>query len=206
MTSKVLPLPVEELLGAIAAEITFCPRCRLSKTRKKAVPGAGGAQSRLMLVGEGPGRNEDLEGKPFVGQAGRFLDALLTEAGLTRKQVFICNLVRCRPPENRDPLPDEIEACAPYLNRQIALIKPKGIVSLGKHSTAYMLSKAKMRFSNIARARGKFYEIRLWGMQITIFPTFHPAAALYNGKCRDRLVEDFRLLGKELVRIGIVEQ
>lgn len=206
MTSRVLPLSAEELLEAIAAEIMFCPRCRLSETRKKAVPGEGSAQSRIMLVGEGPGRNEDVEGRPFVGQAGKFLDALLTEAGLVRKEVFICNVVRCRPPENREPLPDEIEACTPYLNRQIALIKPKMIVPLGKHSTAYMFSKAKLLFDNITKARGKFFKTKLWGMQITIFPTFHPAAALYNGEYKSQLVEDFRLLGKELVRIGFTKQ
>jgi uracil-DNA glycosylase family 4 len=199
-------LPVEELLEAIAAEIMFCPRCRLSETRKKAVPGEGNTQNKIMLVGEGPGRNEDLKGKPFVGQSGKFLDTLLTEADLTRNEAFICNVVRCRPPENRDPLPDEIDACTPYLNRQIALIKPKLIVSLGKHSTVYMLSKAKLRFDSITEARGKFYEMKLWGMRMTIFPTFHPAAALYNGEYKNKLVEDFRLLGKELVRIGVSKQ
>jgi DNA polymerase len=191
-------LSVEELLEAVAAEIMVCPRCRLSATRKKAVPGEGSAQSRVMFVGEGPGRNEDLEGRPFVGQSGKFLDTLLTESGLIRNEVFVCNVARCRPPENRDPLPDEIEACTPYLNRQIALIKPKLIVSLGKHSTAYVLSKAKLPFDSITKTRGKLYETKLWGMQITIFPTFHPAAALYNGKYKDQLVEDFRLLGKNL--------
>jgi DNA polymerase len=103
-------------------------------------------------------------------------------------------------------LPDEIEACTPYLNRQIALIKPKMIVPLGKHSTAYMFSKAKLLFDNITKARGKFFKTKLWGMQITIFPTFHPAAALYNGEYKSQLVEDFRLLGKELVRIGFTKQ
>jgi uracil-DNA glycosylase family 4 len=199
-------LSVEELLEAIAGEIMFCPRCRLSETRKKAVPGEGSARSIVMFVGEGPGRNEDLEGRPFVGQAGKFLDTLLTEAGLVRDQVFICNVVRCRPPENRDPLPDEIDACTPYLNRQIALIKPKVIVSLGKHSTAYMFSKARLPFDSMTKARGKLNRTKLWGMQMTIFPTFHPAAALYNGEYKNQLVEDFRLLGKELVRIGITRQ
>jgi DNA polymerase len=193
----------EELLEAIAAEITVCPRCRLSETRKKAVPGEGGVKSRVMFVGEGPGRNEDLEGRPFVGQAGKFLDTLLAEAGLIRNEVFVCNVVRCRPPENRDPLPDEVEACTPYLNRQITLIKPKLIVPLGKHSTAYMFSKAKLPFDSITKARGKLYETKLWGMQMTIFPTFHPAAALYNGEYKNQLAEDFRLLGKELLRIGL---
>jgi DNA polymerase len=199
-------LPVEELLEAIAAEIMFCPRCRLSETRKKAVPGEGSVQSKVMLVGEGPGRDEDLKGKPFVGQSGKFLYTLLTEAGLTRNEVFICNVVRCRPPENRDPLPDEFDECTPYLNRQIALIKPKIIVSLGKHSTAYMLSKADLRFDNITEARGKFYEIKLWGMRMMTFPTFHPAAALHNSEHKNKLIADFRLLGKKMVRIGIIKQ
>jgi len=196
-------LSVEELLEAIAGEIMFCPRCRLSETRKKAVPGEGSARSIVMLVGEGPGRNEDIEGRPFVGQAGKFLDTLLTEAGITRDEVFICNVVRCRPPKNRDPLPDEVDTCTPYLNRQIALIKPKVIVSLGKHSTAYVFSKAKLTFDSITKARGKLHRTRLWGMQMTIFPTFHPAAALYNVEYKNQLVEDFRLLGKELAMIDI---
>jgi DNA polymerase len=199
-------LSVEEPLEAIAAEIMFCPRCRLSETRKKTVPGEGSVQSKVMLVGEGPGRNEDLKGKPFVGQSGKFLDTLLTEAGLTRNEVFICNVVRCRPPEDRDPFPDEIDECTPYLNRQIALIKPKIIVSLGKHSTLCMLSKADLRLDSITEARGKFYEMKLWGMRMMIFPAFHPAAALHNGEHKNRLIEDFRLLGKEMVRIGITKQ
>jgi DNA polymerase len=199
-------LSVEELLEAIAGEIMFCPRCRLSETRKKSVPGEGSARSRVMFVGEGPGRNEDIEGRPFVGQAGKFLDTLLTEAGLVRDEVFICNVVRCRPPENRDPFPDEVDACTPYLNRQIALIKPKVIVSLGKHSTAYMFSKAKLPFDSITKTRGKLHKTKLWGMQMTIFPTFHPAAALYNGEYKNQLVEDFRLLGKEFFRIGTTKQ
>jgi len=199
-------LSAEELLEAIAGEIMFCPRCRLSETRKKAVPGEGNARSRVMIVGEGPGRNEDIEGRPFVGQAGKFLDRLLTEAGLVRDEVFICNVVRCRPPENRDPLPDEVDACTPYLNRQIALIKPKVIVSLGQHSTAYMFSKTKLPFENITKARGKFNKTKLWGMHMTVFPTFHPAAALYNGKYKNQLAKDFRLLGKELVKIDITKQ
>ena len=199
-------MSTKELLEAIAGEIMFCPRCRLSETRKKAVPGEGNARSRVMIVGEGPGRNEDIEGRPFVGQAGKFLDRLLTEAGLVRDEVFICNVVRCRPPENRDPLPDEVDACTPYLNRQIALIKPKVIVSLGQHSTAYMFSKTKLPFENITKARGKFNKTKLWGMHMTVFPTFHPAAALYNGKYKNQLAKDFRLLGKELVKIDITKQ
>lgn len=199
-------MSAEELLEAVAAEIAVCSRCRLSETRKKAVPGEGNVKSQVMLIGEGPGRNEDVEGRPFVGQAGKFLDTLLAEAGLVRSEVFICNVVRCRPPENRDPLPDEVEACTPYLNRQIALIKPKLIVPLGKHSAAYMFSRAKLPFGSITDVRGKLYPTRLWGMQMTIYPTFHPAAALYNGEYKNQLIEDFRLLGKELFRIGIAKR
>ena len=196
-------MSVKEFLEAIAAEIKVCPRCRLSETRTKAVPGEGSLESKIMLVGEGPGRNENLEGRPFVGQAGKFLNTLLLEADLRRENVFICNVVRCRPPENRDPLPDEIETCTPYLNRQIALIEPKLIVTLGKHSTEYMFSKAKLPFKNITDAHGRLCKTKLWGMQITFFPTFHPAAALYNGEYKKRLVEDFQLLRKEAVNMGI---
>lgn len=188
----------KKLLDNVAEEIKVCVKCRLSKMRKKAIPGEGNPKSRVMFIGEGPGRMEDVEGRPFVGQAGKFLNTLLSEAGLSREDVFICNIVRCRPPSNRDPLPDEVQACASYLDRQMKAIRPNLIVTLGKHSTSHVFSQTTLPFSNITRIHGKLYGTTLLGMKVTIFPSFHPAAGLYNGEYKNQLVEDFHLLGKEL--------
>jgi len=152
-----------------------------------------------MFIGEAPGQSEDIEGKPFVGAAGKFLETLLSEIGLSRSGVFICNIVKCRPPRNREPMPNEIQACTPYLDRQITIIKPKFIVTLGNYSTAYIFSKANLAFNGITQARGKFYQAIILDMQITIFPTFHPAAALYSAKYKETLQHDFQLLKNKLV-------
>jgi uracil-DNA glycosylase family 4 len=199
-------LSKKEPLDAIASEIIVCPKCRLSKTRKKAVPGEGKPDSQIMFIGEGPGRSEDIEGRPFVGQAGKLLDTLLTEACLSRQDTFICNVVRCRPPRNREPLPDEVQACTPYLDRQIGVIQPEVIVTLGNCSTAYVFSKARLHFSGITHARGRFHDASILGKQVTLFPTFHPAAALYSGRYKEHLVRDFQLLGNMLIDRGIVSR
>ena len=194
----------KDSLTAIASEVTVCPKCRLSKTRKNAVPGEGSSEAEVMLVGEGPGYWEDVKGEPFVGAAGKLLDALLAECGLSREQVFITNIVKCRPPRNREPQPDEIQACTPYLQRQIQVIQPRFIVTLGKHSTAYVFSKANLPFSNITQAHGKFHQATISDMPVTVFATFHPAAALYSALYKEQLTEDFRLLREELLRQRIV--
>ena len=188
----------KELLDAVAKEVIVCVKCPLWKNRKKAVPGEGSPESQIMFVGEAPGQSEDIEGKPFVGAAGRFLETLLSEIGLSREDVFIGNIVKCRPPRNREPMPNEIQACTPYLNRQIRIIKPKFIVTLGNYSTAYIFTKANLPFNSITQARGKFYHATILDMQITIFPTFHPAAALYSAKYKEMLQRDFQLLKNEL--------
>src|SRR5436305_9741211 len=126
----------EEILKEIAVEVSTCPLCDLCKTRTKAVPGEGNPHAKIMFIGEGPGYHEDKQGRPFVGPAGQFLNELLTIAGLDRAGVYIANVVKCRPPGNRDPEPVEMAACAPYLERQIALIKPRVIVTLGRYSMA----------------------------------------------------------------------
>jgi DNA polymerase len=188
----------KEPLNAIAAEIIVCPKCRLSRTRKHAVPGEGSPDSEVMFIGEGPGRTEDLEGRPFVGQAGKFLNELLSEAGLLREKVFICNVVRCRPPQNRDPKPDEVQACAPYLDRQLKAIQPRFIVTLGNHSTAHIFSKTSLSFPNITKVHGKCREVTLLNQKVIVFPTFHPAAALYSTKYKELLEQDFALLKHKL--------
>ena len=199
-------LSKRELLDVVAAEVIVCTKCPLWKTRKNAVPGEGNLESLVMFIGEAPGQSEDIEGKPFVGAAGKFLETLLSEIGLSRNDVFMCNIVKCRPPRNREPMPNEIQTCTPYLDRQIKIIKPKFIVTLGNYSTAYIFSKANLPFSGITRARGKFYESSILDMQIAIFPTFHPAAALYSAKYREQIAKDFQLLRDELAKRGIVKQ
>lgn len=190
----VVALSEKELLDAIAAEIKVCRKCELWKTRKNAVPGEGSAESHIMFIGEAPGYWEDVKGKPFVGAAGKFLDTLLSEIGFSRQTVFIGNVLKCRPPRNRGPLPNEVKTCTPYLDRQIKVIQPKFIVTLGNYSTAYIFSKATLPFSGITQTHGKFYEASILDIRLTIFPTFHPAAALYSGKYRKLLQQDFQLL------------
>jgi DNA polymerase len=193
-------LSKKEFLDAVAAEIIVCTKCQLSKNRKNAVPGEGNPESPVMFIGEAPGQSEDIKGKPFVGAAGKFLETLLSEIGLSRNDVFICNIVKCRPPRNREPMPNEIQTCTPYLDRHINIIKPKFVVTLGNYSTAYIFSKANLPFNGITQARGKFYQATIVNMQITIFPTFHPAAALYSAKYKETLQHDFQLLKNKLAR------
>jgi DNA polymerase len=190
----------KELLEAVASEVIVCTKCPLWKSRKNAVPGEGSPESSVMFIGEAPGQSEDIEGRPFVGAAGKFLETLLSGICLSRSNVFICNIVKCRPPRNREPRPIEIQTCTPYLDRQISIIKPKFIVTLGNHSTAYIFSKANLPFNGITQARGKFYQAAILNMQVTIFPTFHPAAALYNVKYKETLQQDFQLLKNKLAR------
>ena len=172
-------------LEELAAVIRQCPLCDLSKTRTKAVPGDGPADAELMFIGEGPGFHEDRQGRPFVGAAGQFLDEMLASIGLQRRQVFVTNVVKCRPPNNRDPLPAEIAACAPYIDKQIALIRPLVIVTLGRHSMARFFPGEKISaIHGTARvADGQ-----------TVVALYHPAAALHQQSLRHTLEEDFRKL------------
>jgi DNA polymerase len=201
---KGVGLSKRERLNTIAAEITACLKCGLSKTRKNAVTGEGNPESQIMFIGEAPGYWEDVKGKPFVGVAGKFLDTLLSEIDLSRSDVFIGNVLKCRPPRNRAPTPNEIQTCTPYLDRQMKTIQPKVIVTLGNHSTAYIFSKAGLPFNSITQAHGKFSEASILGMHVTIFPTFHPAAALYSAKYKEQITNDFKLLKQELEKRGII--
>jgi uracil-DNA glycosylase family 4 len=179
----------DDSLEKIAAEVRGCPLCKLARTRKNAVPGEGQLAARIMFVGEAPGRSEDEKGRPFVGAAGRILDDLLQKAGIERSQVFITNVVKCRPPNNRVPEDDEAAACRPYLDRQIALIKPKVICILGR--TAY---SSLLGGSSITTNRGKIVEKA--GQKY--FLTFHPAAAIYNKSLLAALEADLKKLAKEI--------
>lgn len=175
--------PVSDTLEAIAAEVRVCPKCDLCQTRNKAVPGDGNPQAEILFIGEAPGFNEDRQGKPFIGAAGQFLDEMLASVNLERAACFITNIVKCRPPNNRDPLPAEIAACAPYLDRQIAAINPKLIVTLGRYSMAKFFPG-----ETISRIHGKLRTVngRL------ILPMYHPAAALHQAALRNTIMEDFQ--------------
>jgi len=197
-------LSEKEFLDAIAAKVIVCRKCELWKTRKNAVPGEGSPESQIMFIGEAPGYWEDIKGKPFVGAAGKFLDTLLSEIGFARQSVFIGNILKCRPPRNREPLPDEIQKCTPYLDSQIRVIQPKYIVTLGNYSTAYIFSKVALPFRGITQAHGKFYETSSLGMRVTIFPTFHTAASLYSAKYKEQLIRDFHKLRHELKQKRLV--
>lgn len=169
-------------LESLYAAIKACPDCDLCKTRTKAVPGEGSPTAEIMLVGEGPGYNEDQQGRPFVGAAGKFLDELLASIGTRRSEVYITNVLKCRPPNNRDPLPNEVEACRKYLLRQIELIRPRLIVTLGRFSLAWFFPR-----DSIGKAHG---QLRRLGNQY-LYHVYHPAAALHAGNLRKVIQEDF---------------
>src|SRR5918912_3975527 len=180
-------------LEKIAGEVIGCPLCKLSRTRKNAVPGEGQVSAKLMFIGEAPGKNEDLKGKPFVGAAGRILDQALEKAGIERSKVFITNVVKCRPPSNRVPEEDERTACRPYLQRQISVITPKILCVLG--STAYA---SILGGKSITASRGKI--VVQEGQRY--FLTVHPAAAIYNRSLRDIFENDILKLSEEFKKIG----
>jgi DNA polymerase len=178
-------MTAEEELAQIAKEVSVCTLCGLHTARKKAVPGEGPSDSDILFIGEGPGFHENEQGRPFVGAAGRFLEELLASIDLRREGVFICNVVKCRPPGNRDPQPDEIEACRPYLDRQIAVIRPAVIVTLGRFSMARYFGTAKI---SSVHGQAKTVDGRL------VVAMFHPAAALHQPGLKSSIEDDFRKL------------
>lgn len=183
-------------LAALDREIQDCTRCALHATRTNAVPGEGDPDSDLLFVGEAPGYHEDQQGRPFVGQAGKLLEELLASIGLTREQVFIANVLKSRPPNNRDPLPDEIAACQPYLWRQIELIRPRVICTLGNHATKLLTGNP----AGITRVHGRPQDFEIGGQAVYLYPIFHPAAALYTRAMLVTLQEDFGRLPDLLAR------
>jgi uracil-DNA glycosylase family 4 len=195
----------QELMEEVTTEIAACRKCGLWKKRKNPVPGRGDLNADVMFIGEAPGYWEDRKGEPFVGAAGEILDKMLSKIGLSRDRVYIGNILKCRPPENRDPSASEIKTCAPYLDQQISIIRPKFIVTLGRHSTSYILSKCGLETEGITRLHGRKYEVELLGFQALVIPMYHPAAVLYNPKYRRDLEIDFQLLGRELERLGLFD-
>lgn len=182
----------EEILKEVARQVSTCQKCSLHYSRKKSVPGEGPFNAEILLIGEGPGFYENEQGRPFVGSSGKLLDELLTSAKLKREKVFIANVVKCRPPGNRDPLPDELLACSEYLDRQIAAINPKIIVTLGRISMARFFPVAK-----ISEVHGQASVIK----GRLIVPMYHPAAALRQTSLKSTLQSDFAHLPELLAQV-----
>ena len=176
-----------ELFGR---QVAGCTKCRLAQGRTQVVFGVGDPHADLMFVGEAPGFHEDKQGIPFVGQAGKLLDKLLAGIGLDRTQVYVCNVLKCRPPGNRDPVPDEKEACEPYLFRQVELIRPKVIATLGNHATKQLSGKD----IGITRVHGQEQQLKVGSLDVLLYPLYHPAAALYTPAMLKVLEEDFARL------------
>lgn len=188
-------LDKDAALNALLEEIGDCQRCKLSKERTHIVFGEGNANAEIMFIGEAPGREEDLQARPFVGEAGQLLTRLIEKMGFKREDVYIANIVKCRPPMNRDPQDDEMSACFPFLDKQIEIISPKIIVSLGKIS-AYKLMGVKSPISkfSITKVRGNFFEYK----SIPVMPTFHPAYLLRNKKDKWLTWDDMQVVLKKL--------
>ncbi len=189
-----------EELKKLNKQIENCRKCRLYKTRKNAVPGEGDEKAKIMFIGEAPGFNEDKQGKPFVGQAGKIFDELLNSINLKREEIYITNILKCRPPGNRNPKEDEIKACSLYLNKQIEFIEPKIICCLGNFATTYILKKfgLKDKIEGISKIHGKIFDIKNLFGEIKIRPLYHPAVATYNGRMKDILKKDFSLLKNKI--------
>lgn len=194
-----MSLPADERrehLVALYHEARGCVKCPLSEGRTQVVFGAGNADADLMFVGEAPGFNEDQQGIPFVGRAGNLLNELLEEQGIRREDTFVANVLKCRPPDNRDPQPEEIETCRPYLERQVELIQPKVICTLGNFATKLLSGSPQ----GITRVHGEPQERTLGTSTVTLFPIFHPAAGLRTPRVKEQLREDFGKLPALLLR------
>ena len=179
-------------MNQLADDISVCQDCMLHLTRNKAVPGEGNVRTKILFIGEGPGANENATGRPFVGNAGSFLNQLIAMAGLKRQEVFITNVVKCRPPSNRDPLPEELSACSKYLNRQIELINPLVIVTLGRFSMARYFPLQRI---SAIHGQGQWVNDRM------VVPMFHPAAALHQPGLRKAIEQDFAMLPAYLEQV-----
>lgn len=179
-------------------KVETCPKCRLSETRKNAVPGSGDYDADIMFIGEAPGSQEDEEGEPFVGRAGGVLDDLFASIGIKRNQVYITNILKCRPPENRDPRKDEMEACTPYLDKQVKVVNPKVIATLGNFATKYIMNNYGLDAKSIGKVHGEVFTVNNLVLSARIVPQYHPAATMYNPNMEDTLKEDFKVLKRFL--------
>ncbi len=187
-----------EQLDELKQTIEKCNKCKLYKTRNNPVIGEGNPNAKIMFIGEAPGFNEDKQGKPFVGQAGKIFDELLNSINLQREKIYITNILKCRPPQNRNPKQEEIKACAPYLDKQIKIINPKIICCLGNFATQFIFNKfgLKDKIKGISEIHGKPIQISNLNGKITIIPFYHPAVATYNVNMLNTLKKDFEKIKK----------
>lgn len=189
----------KEDMKNVTDSVNKCKKCELYKTRNKPVVGEGSLDSNIIFIGEAPGRNEDNSGKPFVGKAGKIFDELLRSIGLQRNDVYITNILKCRPQNNRNPLNAEIEACKKYLTNQIEIIKPKIIVTLGNFATAFIFKKFSLKNDKISKIHSKVFEINSSHGIIKIIPLYHPAVATYNPNTKTTLLKDFNVIKKNMI-------
>jgi uracil-DNA glycosylase family 4 len=190
-----------ESLNDLRKEAEQCTRCSLWKTRHSVVFGDGTPDASIMFIGEAPGKNEDLQGRPFVGRAGAIFESLLTSIGVSRANVYICNILKCRPPGNRNPQPIEIKTCTPFLDKQIAVIQPKIIGMLGNFASAYILEKYGIPPKPIGVIHGKIFRIKSLTFETMLIPLYHPAAAIYNPALKNLLFEDCKKINSYLKTI-----
>ncbi len=183
---------IDEEWSRLEQEIYNCTKCRLHLNRRKAVPGEGNRKTLVVFIGEAPGEKEDEKGRPFVGAAGKLLTELIESIGYKRSDFYITNVVKCRPPNNRDPEEDEIAACLPYLLRQLELIKPRVIIALGRHAGRIIFQLAGLKWTSMSVNHGRIYNAKILGFEVKIIPTYHPASALYKPPLRSVLEEDFK--------------
>lgn len=196
MLSKLISLSME--FERLREQVENCKRCKLWKGRLNVVFGEGNSKARIMLIGMGPGYHENLQGRPFVGAAGKLLNQLLLSVGLRREEVYIANVIKCYLPDN-SPTEEEIEACGPYLDRQIELIKPKVIVTLGNIATQYIFNKFKLPLANMHKLHGKVFSVSNLLIQAKVIPMYHPAAALRNPGLRSVVEDDWKAVGKVML-------
>ena len=192
----------DDMLAELSKEIITCKRCPLHLTRNKPLVGEGTTNVNIMMIGEAPGYNEDLQGKAFIGKAGAILDKLLSHINLSREDIYITNILKCHPPQNHNPTTEEINGCVEYLYSQIKIICPKIIVTLGKFASQAIFSKVFLPFSKISEMHGEIFEITASYGQVKILPHYHPSAACYNISMFDTLKYDFEITIGKLINQG----
>lgn len=190
----------EDLMKELSIVINNCKKCELWKTRNKPLVGDGSVDAKILVIGESPGHNEDIQGKAFVGEAGKILDQLLNSINLKRDEIYITNILKCHPPKNHNPTGKEIDSCVEYLRRQIEIIKPEVIISLGKYSSKELFSEFNLNFSMISELHGNIFEVEKQFRKIKLVPMYHPAVACYRQEMLDILKEDFKRIGEVITK------
>ena len=188
----------KKALDRIEHIVKKCKECSLNETCSKPVFGEGNFNARIMFIGEAPGRNEDELGRPFVGKAGKIFDEMLVAIGISRNNVYISNILKCRPPKNRNPSKIEIKKCSDYIDKQIEIISPDIIVPMGNYANNYIFNKFKLKIEKISKIHGKIYSVNSYHKKLKIIPIHHPAAAIYNKIIKNNLLKDFKIIKKNI--------